>query len=168
MNLRNFRYILSYETKNGKFLWRSHQSLDYLWCTGQETKFQRKPMPNWQVVVFLQCLEEPLPLPSKAYYLRKAFSLKPTLHTYSASNFSFALTAGTFSVLDSLAMQHLPTQPYQDANDCKKWGCFLVTVVKCTLCIRDVAGGGVVAAAAPPLWKYLLQYILTSKLIKVN
>ena len=64
--------------------------------------------------------------------------------TYNASNYSIALTAATSCYLDSLVMQHTPTQRYPDSSDCEKRGCLLVTVIQFTrlpsdslcLCLR--------------------------------
>ena len=58
---------------------------------------------------------------------------------YNASNYSIVLTAATCSDLDSLLMQHPPTQPYrpmQDSSDCEKRGCLLVTVIQFALSLR--------------------------------
>jgi hypothetical protein len=71
-------------------------------------------------------------LPSKGICHRRAFGFQAPLTlsskglfvyanaSHNASNYSIALTAATCSDLDSLLMQHPPTQPYQDSSDCKK------------------------------------------------
>ena len=66
----------------------------------------------------------PLPFPSKSP--RMVFSLKPNAPQ----------TAATSSVIDSLVLQHLPTQPCQGSSDCPKRGCLLFKVLQFTLCLR--------------------------------
>jgi hypothetical protein len=71
--------------------------------------------------------------------------------TYNASNYSIALTAATSCYLDSLIMQHTPTQRYQDSSDCEKRGCLLVTVIQFTRLPSDSLCHGKPCAIKGPL-----------------